>query len=412
MTHAENALGGDWSDLVVVCAATSWDGVPFPEKHIARQLARYTPVLYVDPPMSWLTPRRNPELADSLRGPRLRLVAPDLARLTPVVNPGPSRPLLRSAARVLTRRAVRSAVRELGARPRAVVAACMYDLLDVVDTDQRVFYGTDDFVAGAKLVGVSARWLRAAESRQIRKADKVVAISDVLAELWRDRDTPTYTIPNGVEAEMYADSDAAPLPDDVDLPRPIAGFIGHLSHRIDLALLEAVADSGVSLLLVGPKQHSFAFDQVEALLARPNVQWVGAKPFEALPGYLRCMDVGLTPYRNDDFNRASYPLKTLEYLAGGRPVVSTDLPVNDLLDRELLTTAGTPAEFAEAVQRVLKDPGGPDEAARRREFAGRHSWTARGRLFAQLLGIDVPDAAADPTPEASGKRAGRERAGR
>ena len=99
-------------------------------------------------------------------------------------------------------------------------------------------------------------------------------------------------IPNGCEAEHFATADSAPPPQDVHLEGPVAGFIGHMSERIDLAMLEAVAASGVSLLLVGPRQKTFEIAKLECLLALPNVQWVGPKEFGELPSYLRVIDVG------------------------------------------------------------------------------------------------------------------------
>jgi teichuronic acid biosynthesis glycosyltransferase TuaH len=389
---AFSPLPGDWTGLVVVCAATSWDGITGSEKHMARQLAAHAPVLFVDPPLSSIGVRRNPALAGALKEPRLRLIGPRLARLSPIVNPGPTRAGLRDVARLLHRRAIRQAVGALGARPRAVIAAGTHDVLDAVPADVRVLYATDDFAAGSALMGVSRSWLQRAEARQLRKADLVVAISDVLAERWRRAGAVTCTIPNGVEAEMYGRCDDAPVPSDVELPRPMAGFIGHLSHRIDVTLLESVADAGVPLLLVGPRQRTLDSPQLERLLSRPEVQWVGAKPFEQLPSYLGCMDVGLTPYGDSDFNRASFPLKTLEYLAGGRPVVTTDLPANAMLDDELITVANDPASFAAAVRRIAHAPASPSDAARRRAFAAEHTWQARARRMAELIELARPEA--------------------
>ena len=80
-------------------------------------------------------------------------------------------------------------------------------------------------------------------------------------------------------------------------------MVGQLSARIDLRYLEAIAGADVSLLLVGPRQPGFEPERVARLLARDNVQWVGPKPFESLPSYLRMIDVGLTPYALSDFNR-------------------------------------------------------------------------------------------------------------
>ncbi len=77
--------------------------------------------------------------------------------------------------------------------------------------------------------------------------------------------------------------------------------------------------------------------------------WVGRRAFEELPAYLRLMNVGLTPYTDTPFNRASFPLKTLEYLAAGLPVVSTDLPATRWLNTDLVRIADSQSDFVSAV---------------------------------------------------------------
>ena len=90
--------------------------------------------------------------------------------------------------------------------------------------------------------------------------------------------------------------------------------MGHIGDRIDLRLLAAVAETGCSLLLIGPRHPRFDASALDGLLARGNVQWVGPKEFGALPGYLGSVDVGLVPYNHSAFNEGSFPLKALEYL--------------------------------------------------------------------------------------------------
>ena len=195
---------------------------------------------------------------------------------------------------------------------------------------------------------------------------------------------------NGCDNSMFASTDEAPLPTDVDLPRPIAGFIGHLSDRIDLALLEAVAATGRSLLLVGPRQPTFEMGRMERLLALPNVRWVGPKPFEALPSYMRVIDVGLTPYAGSEFNQASFPLKTLEYLAAGRSVVSSPLPAVEQLGIGWVRSADGPEAFADAVRDSLAGSEDTDAQDQRRAFAARHDWSVRALAFLQHVGL-APD---------------------
>jgi teichuronic acid biosynthesis glycosyltransferase TuaH len=87
--------------------------------------------------------------------------------------------------------------------------------------------------------------------------------------------------------------------------------------------------------------------------------------------------VGLVPYRDSAFNRGSFPLKTLEYLAAGRAVVATGLPATRWLATGLICIADGAACFADQVDRLLAQPRTPDMLADRQAFAARHSWAGR-----------------------------------
>jgi teichuronic acid biosynthesis glycosyltransferase TuaH len=164
-------------------------------------------------------------------------------------------------------------------------------------------------------------------------------------------------------------------------------MVGRLSARVDLSMLEAVADDGWSLLLVGPRQGDFEPDRVDRLVARPNVCWVGPKRFDELPSYLRVIDVGLTPYADTEFNRASSPLKALEYLAAGRASVASDLPATRLLTDHHVQVASDPTSFAGEVRAALGRPRTTELSAQRRAVARSNSWTSRAHQF---LAQDVP----------------------
>jgi teichuronic acid biosynthesis glycosyltransferase TuaH len=193
-------------------------------------------------------------------------------------------------------------------------------------------------------------------------------------------------VPNGVRADSYTDLDTVPPAPDVNLPRPVAGVVGQLSARIDITLLEAVVSAGCSLLMVGPVDPAWEPARLEALCARPNVRLVGFQPYDRLGGYLRHIDVGLTPYVPSEFNRASFPLKTLEYLAAGKPTVSTDLPATRWLDTDLVHIADGADDFAKAAI-SLAETDTPQLAKARRDFAEQHSWRARAALVADALSL-------------------------
>jgi teichuronic acid biosynthesis glycosyltransferase TuaH len=161
--------------------------------------------------------------------------------------------------------------------------------------------------------------------------------------------------------------------------------VGQLNDRLDADLLAAVADTGMGLLLVGPRDS----DRWDDLIRRPNVHHVGAVPHPDLPRWLARMDVGLTPYTDSAFNRASFPLKTLEYLAAGRPVVGSDLPATRGLAQESVDVSAVagPADFAARVRAVADIPSTSGAARRRRSVAGRHAGAARATRLAQLVDL-------------------------
>ena len=353
-----------WDGLIVLCSGASWDGMASPAKEFALRFARTSPVLFVDPPRSFVSVRRRGHGSVSMaRG--VQLLDERLARLTPVVQPGIDRLGLARVTELLVKRQLRAATRELGGAVDAVIVANQRDLLGACDERRRIVHATDDFVAGAELMGVRPSVLK---GQQRRQADALGA--------------KTVVLPNGCDAERFADVDDVDPAGDVTLPTPIVGFVGHISERIDMTLLAAVAATGVSLLLVGPRQP---VDGLDALLARRNVQWIDQRPLAAMPSYLRWVDVGITPYVDNEFNRASYPLKTLEYLAAGRRVVATGLPATRSLDTSLVTIADTPDDFAGAVSRELARPLTNDEVQQRQAFAARHSWDARTNDLRALL---------------------------
>jgi teichuronic acid biosynthesis glycosyltransferase TuaH len=365
--------------MIVICAGTPFDGHRFSERQLADPLSRHVPVLYVDPPVSILHSRRRPS------GPRLQQISQQLWRLSIPTPPGPHRQVLARVAGRVMRRALRRAVADLECDVAAVLLATTAPLFGVSGEALRVLWGTDDFVAGAELMGVSARRLRAEERRRLREADLALTVSTALGERWRAAGVDSRLFLNGVEYDLFSACDKLGAPEDVVLPPPIAGYFGHLSDRIDLRLLESVASHGHSLLLVGPCQATFDMKRLDRLLRLPNVQWVPGRPMAELPAYLGLIDVGLVPYTNTPFNRASFPLKTLEYLAGGRAVVSTPLPAVDLLETDLVTCAGDEESFANEVERLLGQQATPELVEQRRSFAQGHSWEHRAEQLLELI---------------------------
>lgn len=382
------------------------------DRSMTRELQRHARILWVDSPLSLATSARGRFGAARTGRPKLSVINDRITRLTPAALPGMTRIGVRGTTAPLVQAQVRWALRRTAMRPRAVVATYFEGVLGWQRQGMlRALHATDDYVAGADLMRVSAGWLRVQEERALTRADVVTAHSRLLADRWSAcYGRPVTFIPNGCSPAP----ERAPAPPAAirALPRPVVGLAGRLNARIDIDLVEGIADAGFSLLLLGQHDARWEPRRFAALTARPRVHYAGWVRPEEVAGYLGATDLGITPYLDTPFNRASFPVKTLDYLSAGRPAVSTALPAarwlaDDLArsdqaaaaDQVLALADGRPA-FVDAVRRLAGEAGkagpaagisGANGASCRSEacraFAARHSWARRANALAALLGL-------------------------
>jgi len=161
------------------------------------------------------------------------------------------------------------------------------------------------------------------ESELLAAADVVFTGGYSLYEAKRDRHPNVHAFPSSVDRAHFARARAitAQPKDQAILPTPRLGFYGVVDERMDLALLAALADAHPewSVVVVGPVVKINPAD----LPQRTNIHYLGGKTYDELPAYLGGWDVCLMPFAINDSTRFISPTKTPEYLAGGRPVVST-----------------------------------------------------------------------------------------
>lgn len=364
---------------LVWMAGTRWDDLTGTEKRLAGALAEYRGVLWVDPPA--------PVFGGTARGirPVAEQLSPQLTRLIVPVLPGAWRPVLGTAASWLLHRAVRSAAGSAKV-PGAVVAAGPLARFPRLGSGVKVFFVTDDWLAGAGLMGLSAERIRRCMLRNLAEADLVAAVTEDLAVRLRELrpGTTVLHLPNG----------CVPLPAAPDAPEPGgmgAVLLGQLNDRLDFDVLGAVAAAGIPLALIGPRteRDPETRARLDALLQHGSVTWEGEIPPDTVPARLRRAAAGITPYADSPFNRSSFPLKTLDYLSAGLPVVSTDLPAARWLGTGHVVRESTPEGFTAALQRVLAETPDPGQIRERQNFARQHSWDARARTL-----LDAVDAAA------------------
>ena len=193
------------------------------------------------------------------------------------------------------------------------------------------------------------------EQELLDSADLVFTGGFSLYEAKKSRHPAVHPFPSSVDRAHFAQA-RGELEEPVDQKlssRPRFGFYGVVDERMDLELIARVADAHPdwSLIIVGPVVK---IDTAE-LPVRANIHYLGGKKYEELPAYLGGWDVALMPFAINDSTKFISPTKTPEYLAGGRPVVST--PITDVIrhygDLDGVFIAGRPEDFVAACEQAL-----------------------------------------------------------
>jgi len=237
--------------------------------------------------------------------------------------------------------------------------------------------------------------MQAHEKELLARADLVFTGGQTLYEAKRDQHPHVFAFPSSVDVPHFARARQT-MRDPADqcaIPHPRLGFFGVIDERMDLDLLAGIAQARPAwqLVLIGP----VAKVNPATLPQAPNIHYLGRKEYDDLPTYLAGWDVALLPFAINASTRFISPTKTPEYLAAGKPVVST--PVRDVVRpygvRGLVHIAGTAPGFVAAVEDAL----GEDAAVRIRHadaFLAQESWEGTWDRMHRLI-EEVLDAATD-----------------
>jgi glycosyltransferase involved in cell wall biosynthesis len=226
-----------------------------------------------------------------------------------------------------------------------------------------------------------------AETHLVLNSSFVTASSRKLYERISRITSNCVYVPNAADFEHFQKTlEIKETPKEIqNLQHPIIGFIGMVKEWIDIDLLCQLAKlhPEYSILLVGP--IDYGRDKLERC---SNISMLGAKKYELLPQYLAFMDICLIPFKINNLTLASNPIKLYEYLAAGKPVVSTAIPEVRRNAAHLVRVAKDEDDFIRKVEKVVSENDRPEsEAARpkRIEFARNNSWEKRVDTIEKLL---------------------------
>ena len=213
------------------------------------------------------------------------------------------------------------------------------------------------------------------EAELLRKADVVFTGGHSLFEAKRQHHPNVHAMPSSVDALHFGQArKEQPEPSElVSIAHPRVGFVGVIDERMDLELLSEVAAllPDVQFVMVGPvvKIDPASLPQAQ------NLHYLGGRSYAQLPAYLAHWDAAMMPFAINESTRFISPTKTPEFLAAGKPVVST--PIRDVVrpygEQDLVQIAGNAAEFAACVTRALSEDQ-TERCQRADKLIGGMSW--------------------------------------
>ena len=228
--------------------------------------------------------------------------------------------------------------------------------------------------------------LTALERRLFEIADVVFTGGHSLYEAKRAAHPNVHAFPSSVDVAHFARERCASIEpaDQAAIPRPRIGFFGVIDERMDYELLQGVAASRPDwhLVLIGPT----AKIDPATLPAAANLHFLGRRPYAALPDYIAGWDVAMLPFARNEATRFISPTKTPEYLAAGKPVVSTSIRdvVRPYGEYGLARIADTPDDFVAAIEAALTENRGERQRAAD-AFLAALSWDRTWNDMRQLV---------------------------
>ena len=273
-------------------------------------------------------------------------------------------------------------IRKIGIESPVVWVACpsACDMAIKMEKSKLVYQRTDRF---EDFPGVDIETIKGFDCRMKANADLTIYVNRKLYEEEMNQCRKAVYLDHGVDFDLFASGlNGSKEPADMsDIPRPIIGFIGSIDDcNPDIDFLTDVADllPDMSFVLVGRAQMDCS-----NLKSRKNVRMLGQKPYELVPEYGKRFDVAVLPLHQSRWADAVNPLKLKEYLALGKPVVST--PFSELRGySDVVYEAKTPSTFAACIKKAISEDSS-ELVVKRRDKVRNSSWDSKAEQVLKEL---------------------------
>ncbi|MCU7924763.1 MAG: glycosyltransferase [Candidatus Thiodiazotropha sp. (ex Dulcina madagascariensis)] len=375
------------NDLSFLVFSDDWGEHPSSCQHIFKQIIKKHPALWVN-----TIGTRNPKLTiydlkkalikvKKMLFPRRTENARNDNNLTviqPIMLPFFSLPGIKLFNKYSIKKAVSNSMKKNGINnPIMVITAPnAHEYIGSFGEKCSVYYCVDDY---SEWPGLNKKEVIKMESELIRKCNIFVATSDLLYNKISNKNKDVQLLTHGVDLEFYAKKDQPAHKLLNGVPRPQVGYFGLFDDRSDKELIKSLSLQmpDVSFIITGSVDTD-----IRDLRSISNIYFTGSVPYKELPQLISSWDICMLPYKINELTNAIQPLKIKEYLASGKPVISTPIKEVKAL-KEYVYLAETPDQWRVGIQKILRG-GSDDRVQNRADFLKSESWEIKADHFLKI----------------------------
>lgn len=223
----------------------------------------------------------------------------------------------------------------------------------------------------------------------VQKSDVVVATADILlADVKKLNPKKAVLAPNAVDFNHFKITNSE-TPKDmkaiVGSNNPVIGYYGAIAEWFDYKLLEEIAIKRpeYNFVIIGPFDYDKTLQKNSHLFDVPNIYFLGPKKYEELPGYLNHFNVAVIPFIVNKITKSTSPVKLFEYMAGGKPIVTTAMDECKKYQSVLIAKNGD--DFVSKLDQAIKLSKDKDYLKTLEKEATENTWRARVRQIINEL---------------------------
>ncbi|ADQ06657.1 conserved hypothetical protein [Caldicellulosiruptor hydrothermalis 108] len=384
----------------IICFSTTpWDPIPTRKQQIMKRMPQNCRIFYLDPPVTLIGPLKDPSLRPYLtrfrKSPKRIKENLFVFALPPIIPFYNKKRAINKFNQKMIANFVKEVIYQNFDLKSPIIWTYMPNTVDLLEHLSYSFLVYDCIDKHSEFQGfIDKALVESMEDELAQKSNVVFTTTQGLYNKLKQLNAHTYLVPNGAEFEHFnRASNKLPVPDKMkNIPHPIFGFVGVIHTWIDTQLIEYLAKEKRewSFVLIGPVGAGVSVDNLKKL---SNVYLLGRIDHRDLPQYVSQFDVCLNLFRTNKLSENVSPLKFYEYLATGKPIVSTSMPQVEEFSDVVYIGKNYEDMLVKCIQ-ALQEAQNPniEKIEKRIEYAKQTSWDSRVAQIIEILkreGINI-----------------------